>query len=88
MSKEIVRVFPDYCSSGVWVEGGNADPEELGISSTLRIALKYWHWIWEDRIGDDQKLPQFYFDQWKEDGKTLVAAMNAENDKYEFVAKF
>jgi len=43
------RVFPDYCSTGIWSidTGANVDPEDCGLSSIECIALKYWHSYWE-----------------------------------------
>lgn len=94
MTKEIIRVFPDYCSSGVWGSGdnrGNMDPEELGISEGLQLALKYWHDYWEativqfDENGESIRIGQYYIDKWITDGKKLCELMTAENDRYEFV---
>lgn len=95
--KTIVKVFPDYCSSGVWLDGYNCDPDELEVSPALQLALKYWHEAWEfiiaedtDDFGDDhpimkKKMTDAYVARWHEDGRKLVEMMSAENDKYEFV---
>lgn len=96
MTKKLVRVFPDYCSSGVWIEGGNADPEELGISPELQIALEYWHQYWENvlcgEFTDDGWTPatvgEYWKQKWVTDGETLVRLMNEENSEYEFVKRF
>jgi hypothetical protein len=92
-------VFPDYCSSGVWINGGhNADPETLGISPGLQLALQYWHEAWEFNIGgqfemdwDPEKptrVSKDYIQRWKKDGYKLCNLMSAENDKYRFAASF
>jgi len=97
--KEIIRVFPDYCSSGLWSETGNVEPEELGITDAgIILALKYWHWIWEFEIAksepenwefDHRKfhgLSDYGVKVWKEDGQKIVDELNTKyGDKYEFV---
>jgi hypothetical protein len=49
MNRELIYVFPDYCSTGLWraSNGHNVEPSRLGVSSGLQIALKYWHKYWE-----------------------------------------
>lgn len=96
MTKKIAKVFPDYCSTGVWVDGANADPEFLGVSIGLRIALDYWHQYWEGALSGDwdenghipSKVGEFWKQRWVEDGKILVQLMNEENDEYKFVVAF
>lgn len=46
---EKYRVFPDYCSTGIWsIEtGANLDPEECDLTAIECVALKYWHSYWE-----------------------------------------
>lgn len=64
MAKRLVELFPDYCSTGLWLvhiddEVGsqwgyhsNIEAEELGISPALQLAVKYWHDYWESNISD------------------------------------
>ena len=92
MSKIKIRMFPDYCSSGVWGwnDGVNLDQEQLGISSALKLALKYWHSYWEYYIADSlhedtPKISDYYIKQWHADGKKIAELMTVENDTYEFV---
>jgi hypothetical protein len=107
MSKRLVELFPDYCSTGLWLvyteeelkQGtfgyhASVDADELGISPGLQIAIKYWHWIWEDLIGDSSedstfknKMSKEYVQKWIEDGFTLAAALSTENDNYIFQYK-
>lgn len=48
-----ISIYADYMSSGVWMpDGCNADPNELGISPGLQLALKYWHEMWEFTMAD------------------------------------
>ena len=48
VTKKIVNVYPDYCSSGLWDERGvGVDERKLNISKILRIALEHWHYQWE-----------------------------------------
>lgn len=91
--KPKIRVFPDYCSSGLWdVEGVNLD--EAGFETVLGtsnlLALKYWHNIWEFEIAcfDDSEKPRVseeYIKEWDEDGQKLVEQFNKCQDTYEFV---
>lgn len=92
--KTEVKVFPDYCSTGLWLNGANADPDELGISEGLQLALKYWHEIWEFGISlytdsdiESPALYNQYTERWKTDGKKLCELMSQENDKFVFVDK-
>ena len=94
MTKPIVKVFPDYCSTGLWMpQGCNVEPSELGISPGLQLALKYWHEVWEftlSGLDDDRimhRVSERYVSRWVDDGKKLAELMSAENDKYEFVYK-
>lgn len=87
-----VKVFADYSSTGLWVNGANDCPENLGVSSGLQLALKYWHEMWEFYIADDDsdtknKASSGYVWRWMEDGRKLAELMSAENDKYDFVYK-
>jgi hypothetical protein len=62
MAKRLVELFPDYCSTGLWLvhiddEVGsqwgyhsNIEAETLGVSPALQIAVKYWHDVWEFSI--------------------------------------
>ena len=97
ITKKTVKIFPDYCSTGVWVDGGNADPESLGISEGLRIALDYWHQYWEDNLSGiwdksgnyiASTVGVYWKKKWIVDGHTLVRLMNEENVNYEFTATF
>ena len=90
--KEVIEVFPDWCSSGLWYEDGNADPEGLGIDDLgIILALQYWHWFWEFNIGDsgaedeDCKVSEYGIKQWEEDGQKIVDVLNEKyGDKYFF----
>lgn len=91
--KTIVRVFPDYQSTGLWYGpgpgGANMCESEVAhvIPEHMLIALKYWHHIWEFCIGDDYKstMSGRYEAQWNADGQSLVDAMNACQDEFEFI---
>lgn len=96
--KPLIRVFPDYCSSGLWEsysEGGGANMDESEVAhcipAHLMIALKYWHMVWEDHIEYwatkmlvDDRVKRHVL-QWEQDGITIVAAMNACQDEFNFV---
>lgn len=95
MTKRVIKVFPDYCSSGLWDERGcNCSPDEFKISSGLQIGLEYWHDYWESNLvqwDDDGELVNVdvrYWNKWRQDGRTLIDAMNAENSEFTFVACF
>lgn len=88
--KTIVKVFPDYCSSGLWenVSGANMDESELEhvLDTTDFIALRYWHEIWEFFIADGPA-SETYKQRWNEHGKQLVEEWNKKQDKVQFVYK-
>lgn len=92
--KTKIRVFPDYCSSGLWEHphGANLDESDVEhvVPKVIMIALKYWHRTWEgseeywtDHV--DSKAVQRYVEQWQQDGKDIVQAMNECQDEFEFI---
>lgn len=97
MDKTLVKVFPDYMSTGVWIDGVNVSPEQIGISPGLQLALQYWHEMWEfviadnryeyegEMLGEPPMCSPEYEQRWRADGAKLVELLNAENDKYMFV---
>lgn len=89
VQKQIIELYPDYCSSGLWKEGVSVDPESLGVCEAHRIALLYWHHIWEFFIGGDleaeSKASPEYIAEWEADGEKLASLMTAASDEYEFV---
>jgi len=99
MNRELIFVFPDYTSTGLWraSNGHNVEPSSLCISSGLQIALKYWHRYWELNLVDDdmmadeiQELPYFKkvaIAKWIVDGYELARLMTNENENYEFQYK-
>lgn len=94
IDKTEVEVLPYPCSTGVWVNGANVKPNELGVSEELQLALKYWHEIWEFGISwysdSDIETPDVYaqyVEGWAADGKKLCELMSQENDKFVFVYK-
>lgn len=92
MTKKQIRIFPDYCSSGIWSETGNMDESEINMDTATRLALKYWHWLWEVWDVDmhslhPNPLSEVWIDkayrQWWEDGKRitcLIASFNPDLD--------
>jgi len=100
MNRELIYVFPDYCSTGLWraSTGVNLEPSSLGISSGLQIALKYWHAHWElnltdmDNLTSDSQTDLTYgqkraFARWTVDGYELARRMTNESERYEFQFK-
>lgn len=88
--KQIIRVFPDYCSSGLWDEHGNLDERDFEsvLSASQLLALKYWHQIWEASMGSyglSCSYSKLWQDKWEADGKALVTSFNECQDIYEFV---
>lgn len=88
--KEVIRVFPDYCSSGLWHGRGGYNMDEESfldvLDSTDLMALKYWHHSWEasmDSFGC--LLSKRWQDNWEQDGQLLVDSWNAKQEKYQFV---
>lgn len=92
---QVVRVFPDYCSSGLWDENGcNMWAEDfLGLlSESDLMALKYWHEAWEFLLMDGsleeppvQKMSDSYVARWSEDGKALVERFNKQQNEFTFI---
>jgi hypothetical protein len=81
-----IKVFPDYCSSGLWEDGANIDKSEFDgmVPETALIALKYWHWIWEVCQDDDYNLtfsPRWHR-QWWEDGKDIIDCLNRHTEHF------
>lgn len=95
MTKKQIRVFPDYCSSGVWNEhGAEVGTEVLNIDKATSIALKYWHWIWETwdiDIPDLHETPvekwwiEEVYGEWWNDGKAIVEAIAQQNPDIDVV---
>lgn len=89
--KEVIRVFPDYCSSGLWHgrDGANMDEEAFldVLTRSDLLALKYWHSAWECAVDSMEgcSLSKRWQDMWEQDGQTLIDLWNAKQDKYEFV---
>jgi hypothetical protein len=79
------KVFPDHLASGVWEYGGaNVDYELLKeVPEELLVALKLWCDIWEFLL-EEGKMSDSYRQQWVEDGKTIVNAMNKSQQSYYF----
>jgi len=75
-----IKVFPDYCSTGLWENQISVDVEQfdwLPFSATM--ALRYWHRAWE-MLYDYESCKWMgstsYYKEWYEDGKELVNIMN------------
>ncbi len=87
MANEIIRVFPDYMSSGLWLTTGeNIDVVYLDntVQPVLLTALKYWHEAWEVSISEDKRSEE-YTQQWIVDGRAIVDAMNECQTRFNFV---
>ena len=86
MTKETIRVFPDYMSSGLWLTtGANIDVEYLenAVHPYLLLTLKYWHAAWE--YGNIDCKSTTYRQQWNTDGQFLVDSMNTCQTQFNFV---
>ncbi len=92
MMKPKIRVFPDYCSSGLWDDRGNLDADkfESVLGKSNLIALRYLHDIWEFMIAcccDEQpRVGDEYIREWRKDWEALVDQFNLCQDKFEFVS--
>lgn len=91
MKKQLL-VVPDYLSSGLWGETGEVSVEAYNISPMTKLALKYWHALWEqwdidmpeirEGVPSKQWIHGFY-KEWWEDGKRitcLIASFNPDLD--------
>lgn len=85
--KKQFRIFPDHCSSGIWgMPPDHVNYDEFSVRDAvpeiLLVALRYWHWIWEVRGDNMSAWSEMRFEQ---DGQRIVDAMNAAQEKYEFI---
>lgn len=72
------KVYPDYQSTGFWVEGVcNCEVPDY-FPDELKIAIKYWHYVWEltQDHNCESVMSKMYKEEWNEDGKKLVNLMN------------
>lgn len=92
--KEQLHVYPDYCSSGLWFNGANYDPDEFNIPPMTKLALKYWHVLWEQWDIDMPSLqPQFpskqwingFYREWWEDGKVIAQSIQDAHPELDVV---
>lgn len=93
MKKQLL-VAPDYLSSGLWNENGEASVEAYNVSSMTKLALKYWHQTWEQWDIDMPSLqPQFpskqwihgFYREWWEDGKTIAQSIQDAHPELDVV---
>ena len=95
MAKKIVKVFPDYCSSGLWDERGvGVNERKMHISKLLRIALEHWHYQWETWQIDmgSEKPPakvwlNIFYRHWWDNGKIIAEHLQEENPDLEIQYK-
>lgn len=81
-----IKIFPDYCSSGIWSEYGNMDVSQINIDKMTELALYYWHWTWEQweiDIGVHEKPTKEWLDgfyrKWWEDGAAIALEIQKQN---------
>lgn len=95
MTKKIVSVYPDYCSSGLWDERGvGVNERKMHISKLLRIALEHWHYQWEIwQIDMESEKPptkvwlNIFYRHWWNNGKTIAEHLQEENPELEIQYK-
>lgn len=88
-----IKVFPDYCSSGLWENHTNLDESSFeGVLNHVDfMALKYWHNVWEFNVNDGttnndtDKLRDSYWAKWEKDGRDMVDAWNEKQSEFKFV---
>lgn len=78
-----IKIFPDYCSSGIWSEYGNMDVSQINIDKMTELALYYWHWMWE-KWELDSSFPthswiEKHYAQWWEDGAVIAREIQKQN---------
>lgn len=81
-----IRIFPDYCSSGIWSECGNMDVSQINIDKMTELALYYWHWTWEQweldlglHAAPSKKWLEDVYTQWWEDGTVIAREIQKQN---------
>ena len=91
---QIVKVLPDYMSSGLWDDGKNMDESEFDgiLSISDLLALKYWHHIWEMFALDEFNpsginMSEKFWNDWSRDGRDMVAEWNSKQKDIQFVYK-
>lgn len=91
--KKQLHVYPDYCSTGLWFTGAY-NPDEFNIPPMTKLALKYWHVLWEQWDIDMPSLqPQLpskqwihgFYKEWWEDGKAIAQDIQASNPELDVV---
>ena len=90
---EVVRVFPDYLSSGLWKNYCNITLNELGIDNyALEQEIYLWHKEWELNIADTlyKEYPDYVneetYNLWYTQGKNIVDHLNnIYGYKYKFI---
>ena len=85
--KRVIKVFPDYLSSGLWGNnGGSICESEVShcVSPIAMIALKYWHMTW-DVYNESWNKGDICTNKWEADGLLIVDTMNASQDEFHFV---
>ena len=90
----VIKVFPDYMSSGLWEGHKNLDESSFeGVLTFVDLmALRYWHHAWElfADTGEDWpkprgKLSELYWQNWNKHGHALVDAWNIKQGAFMFV---
>lgn len=82
-----IKIFPDYCSSGIWDENGaSMDISEINIDDITKTALYYWHWMWEKweldlglHSAPSKKWLEDVYKQWWEDGAAIAREIQKQN---------
>lgn len=77
-----VRIFPDYCSSGIWTDEGNTSLTCLGIQDdVIEIAMRNWHNVLEYILVEDcRKLfSDEFYKKWVKDGEKIVTYLNNQH---------
>ena len=94
---ETFRIFPDFCSTGIWeIDGPSVDTKTAGLNSLEKIALHYWHEYWELTIPqpDDYEEETYkklmvnwkpHILRWIESGKEIVERFNERAGYEKFV---
>ena len=94
---ETFRVFPDFCSTGIWeIDGPSVDTKTAGLNSLEKIALYYWHDYWELIIPQPDEYEEETYKKlivnwkphilrWFESGKEIVKLFNERAGYEKFI---
>ena len=81
--KPIVRIWPDYGSTGYYCSAGRQIPSPDSLPVSIKIALRYWLEAWQYSLSPSSNTD--YLVRWFEDGESLVSEANHAQSEIQFL---